>query len=57
MTQVTCKHWALFTECITKTDGTTIDHTEDLVLVMPICNLVEYSSNYSELNRKFTVLF
>ena len=57
MTQVVCKHWALFTECITKTDGTTIDHTENLVLVMPMCNLVEYSSNYSELNRKFTVLF
>ena len=31
-----------------KIDGTTIDDTEDLDLVMPMYNLIEYSSNYSE---------
>ena len=33
---------------ITKIDGTTIDDHEDLHLVMPMYNLIEYSSNYSE---------
>ena len=37
-----------FTKCITKIDGTTIDDIEDLDLVMPMYNLIEYSSNYSE---------
>ena len=37
-----------FTKCITKIDGTTIDDVEDLDLVMPMYNLIEYSSNYSE---------
>ena len=32
---------------ITKIDGTTIYDAEDLDLVMPMCNLIEYSSNYS----------
>ena len=38
----------LNTECITKIDGTTIDDAEDLDLVMPMHNLIEYSSSYSE---------
>ena len=29
-------------------NGTTINDTEDLDLVMPMYNLIEYSSNYSE---------
>ena len=29
-------------------NGTTIDDAEDLDLVMPMYNLIEYSSNYSE---------
>ena len=29
-------------------DGTTIDDAEDLDLVIPMYNLIEYSSNYSE---------
>ena len=35
-TQVAFKNFASFTKCITKTDGTTIDDTEDLDLVMPM---------------------
>ena len=31
-----------------KIDGTTIDDAEDLDLVMPMYNLIEYRSNYSE---------
>ena len=36
---------------ITKIDETTIDDSEDLDLVMPLYNLIEYSSNYSEKAR------
>ena len=34
-----------------KIDGTTIDDTEDLDLIMPMYNLIEYSSNYSKTGR------
>ena len=47
-TQVAFKNYATFTKCITKIDGTAIDDAEDLDLVMPMYNLIEYSSNYSE---------
>ena len=47
-TQVTSKNCAPFTKCTTKIDGATIDDAEDLDLVMPMYNLIEYSSNYSE---------
>ena len=47
-TKVAFKNSTTFTKCITKIDGTTIDDTEDLDLVMPIYNLIQYSSNYSE---------
>ena len=35
-------------ECITKIDEKTIDNGGELDLVMPMNNLIEYSSNYSE---------
>ena len=47
-TQVAFKKCTLFTKCITKIDGTTINDAEDLGLVMQMYNLIEYSSNYSE---------
>ena len=47
-TQVAFKNCALFTKCITKIGETTIDDAEDLDLVMPIYNLIEYSPNYYE---------
>ena len=48
ITQVAFKNCASFTYCITKIDGTTIDQAEDLDLAMPMYNLIEHSSNYSE---------
>ena len=45
-TQVAFKNGAPFTKCITKIDGTTVDGAEDLELVMPMYNLIEYSSSY-----------
>ena len=47
-TQVAFKSCAPFTKCITKIDETAINDAEDLDLVMPVYNLIEYSSNYSE---------
>ena len=43
--QVAFKNCAPFIKCITKIDRTTIDDAEDLDLVMPMYNLLEYSSN------------
>ena len=48
VTQVAFKNCAPFTKCIAKIDGTTIDDAEDLDLVIPMYNLIEHSSNYSE---------
>ena len=42
------KNCAPFTTCITKTDGATIDDAEDLDLVVPMYNPIEYSPNYYE---------
>ena len=47
-TQVSFTNCAPFTKCITKNDGTTMDDAEDSDLAMPMYNLIEYSSNYSE---------
>ena len=47
MTQVAFKNCA-FTKRTSGIDKTTIENAEDLDLVEPIYNLVEYSSNYSK---------
>ena len=47
-TQVAFKNFVPFTKCITKIDEKTIDDAEDLDLLMPMYNLREYSSNYTE---------
>ena len=46
--QVSFKNCAQFTKRITKIDGTTIDDAEDVYLVRPMCNIIEYSSNCFE---------
>ena len=47
-TRVVFENCAQFTKSITKSDETRIDDAENLDLVMPMYNLTEYSSNYSE---------
>ena len=44
------KNNAPFINCISKINGVKIDNAEDLDVVMPVCNLLEYSKN----NRKTT---
>ena len=41
------KNNAPFRSCISKINNTFIDNAEDLVIVMPMYNLLEYSDNYS----------
>ena len=47
-TQVAFKNYAPFTKCITRIDGETIDDAENLDLLIPMYNLKECSSKYSE---------
>ena len=42
------KNNAPFINCITKINGIKIDNAEDLDVVMPIYNLLEYSKNYKK---------
>ena len=43
---VAFKNNAPFINCISKINGIQIGNAEDLDVVMPTCNLVEYSKNY-----------
>ena len=42
------KNNAPFINCISKIIGVKIDNTEDLDVVMPMYNLLEYSKNYKK---------
>ena len=45
---VTIKDNALFINCISKINGIEIDNTEDLDVVMLMCNLLQYNKNYKK---------
>ena len=40
------KNCAPFTKCISKINDTEIDNAQDIDIVMPMYNLIEYSDNY-----------
>ena len=42
------KNNAPFIKCISKINGTKIDNADDLDVVMPMYNLLEYSKNYKK---------
>ena len=42
------KNCAPFTKCISKMNDTEIDDAQDIDIVMPMYNLIEYSDNYSK---------
>ena len=44
--EVAFENNAPFTNCISKSNGIKIDNAEDLDVVMPMYNLLEYSKNY-----------
>ena len=45
---VAFKNNAPFINCISKINGVQIDNAEDLDVVMPMYNLLEYSKNYKK---------
>ena len=49
--EVTFKNNAPFINCILKINGVKIDNAEDLDIVMPMYNLLEYSKNYKKNNQ------
>ena len=42
------KNYAPFTDCISKINNTQVDNAEDIDVVMPMYNVMEYSDNYSK---------
>ena len=45
--QVILKNNAPFISCISKINGVLVENVEDLAIVMPMYNFLEYSKNYS----------
>ena len=45
---VAIKNCAPFTSCISEINNTQIDNCKDIDIVMPLCNLLEYSDNYAK---------
>ena len=46
--KVIFKNCAPFTNCISKINNTQVDNAKDIDIVMPMCNVIEYSDNYSK---------
>ena len=46
--KVIFKNCALFTSCITEINNTKVNYAEDIDIVNPIYNLIEYSDAYSK---------
>ena len=46
--EITFKNNAPFINCMSKINGIKIDNAEDLDVVMPMYNLLEYSKNYKK---------
>ena len=51
--KLTFKNNAPFRSCISKINSTFIDNAEDLDIVMPMYNLLEYSDNYTMTSGSF----
>ena len=45
---VTFKNCAPFTKCLSRINNDDIDNAQDIDIVMPMYNLIEYSDNYSK---------
>ena len=45
---VAFKNYTLFTNCISEINNTQVDSANDIDIVMPMYNLIEYSDNYAK---------
>ena len=52
--KLTFKNNAPFRSCISKINNTLIDNAEDLDIVMPTYNLLEYNDNFLELLQRLS---
>ena len=50
------KNCAPFTNCISDINNTQVENAEDIHIVMPMYNLIEYSDNYTKNIRKFMAI-
>ena len=50
---VAFKNCAPFEKCYTEIDGTLLDEVDFINITMPMCNLIEYSDNYSDTSGSF----
>ena len=53
--ELTLKNNAPFVFCISKINNTLIDNAEDLDVVMPMYNLLEYTKNYRKTTGRFGI--
>ena len=53
---MTCKNCAPFTRCISRINNADIDTAQDIDIVIPMYNLIEYSDNYSKMSEVYAVL-
>ena len=53
---VVFKNNAPFRSCISKSKSTLIDNAEDLDIVMPMYNLLEYIQNYSMTSERYGII-
>ena len=55
--KLTFKSNAPFRSCISKINNTCVDNVEDLDIVMPTYNLLEYRNNYSMTSRSLWIYY
>ena len=53
-TKAISKNCTTFRKCRTEINETFIDEAEHINIVMPMCNLFEYSDNYSDISRSLS---
>ena len=54
--QLTFKNTAPFRSCVSKINNTFAENLEDLDIVMPMYNLLEYSDNYSMTSGSYDIM-
>ena len=47
-TNITFKNCAPFTRCVTHINDEHVETAENLDIITPMCNLIEYSDNYAD---------
>ena len=53
-TKAASKNCTTFRKCRTEINATFIDEAEHINIAMPMCNLFEYSDNYSDISRSLS---